>query len=135
MDMTRGCCVSTIEEAEAFIGEFIREVRRDPKGAMQRHSREYDLFLPWLWEEVINAGTHDAPSHPSHEANQLFMEAAWGLVQKGVLRPGPPKITSEDQGGDYGKGYTLTFAGVKWLESLSAEQAGESQPSLDASTV
>lgn len=127
--MTKGADVKTPDEAEAFVRDFILELRNDASGRMRRHSGEYDLYLPWLWEEVINSGTHLEPAHCSHEASRLFMEAAWALVQKGILRPGPAKISAAAGGGDYGKGYSVTFAGEDWLtgESVPAE------PALDAS--
>ena len=127
--MRKGADVGTVEEAQRFIREFIRELRNDTSGRMRRHSREYDLFMPWLWEEITNSGTHLQPTHTKLETNVLYMEAAWDLVQSGYLRPGPPKTTSEDAGGDYGKGYTVTFKGKEWLE----EAAKEAEPDLDAS--
>lgn len=140
MDLLKGVDVNTVEEAEGFIKEFIQELRNDESGRMRRHSREYDLFLPWLWEEITNSGTHDNPAHTRLETNELYMEAAWSLVQQGYLRPGPPKITSEDSGGDYGKGYTLTFKGKEWIgdtktEGPAAKEVGETEPDLDASPV
>lgn len=134
MDMRKGGEVTTLDEAEAFIKAFVQELRNDASGRMRRHSREYDLFLPWLWEEITNSGTHLEPAHVPLESNRLFMEAAWSLVQKGWLRPGPPKITSEDQGGDYGKGFTLTFRGEdEWLKE-GPEPSSET-PALDVSPV
>lgn len=133
MDMRKGADVATVEEAEGFVKAFIVELRNDASGRMRKHSREYDLFMPWLWEEITNSGTHLAPTHTKLETNELYMEAAWSLVQKGYLRPGPPKTTSEDAGGDYGKGYTLTFKGKAWLgesrDSLpAAKEVGEVDP-------
>ena len=128
MDMRKGADVVSVDDAEGFIREFILELRNDRSGRMRRHSREYDLFMPWLWEEITTSGTHLEPTHAKLETNELYMEAAWSLVQKGILRPGPPKTTSEDGAGDYGKGYSLTFKGKEWL-ALGAE----SEPALDAS--
>lgn len=128
MDMRKGADVATLEEAEAFIRLFIAELRDDASGRMRKHSREYDLFMPWLWEEITNSGTHLQPTHTKLETNVLYMEAAWSLVQQGYLRPGPPKTTSEDASGDYGKGYTLTTKGRAWMD-----ESNEIQPDLDAS--
>lgn len=116
-----------MEEAVAFIREFVRELRGDGEGRMRRHSGDYDLYLPWLWEEIVNSGTHDDPAHTTTEQSRLYMEAAWSLVQQGVLRPGPPKISANAGAHDYGKGFSLTFAGEEWLKG------GEIEPSLDAS--
>ena len=128
MDMTKGADVTTLEGAEAFIRDFVAALRDDDSGRMRRHSGDYDLFLPWLWEEVVNSGTHLEPAHCSKDASRLFMDAAWSLVQKGHLRPGPPKVSSTTGGGDYGKGFSLTDAGEAWLRG-----AEETRPALDAS--
>ncbi|GEM_PF-1047090 len=140
MDMKKGADAVSVEDAEGFIRDFILELRNDASGRMRKHSREYDLFLPWLWEEITNSGTHLEPTHTKLETSELYMEAAWSLVQKGHLRPGPPKVTSEDAGGDYGKGYTLTHKGKDWLGERTdalpaAKKVGETEPALDASTV
>ena len=133
MDMRKGADVTTVEEAEGFLRDFILTLRNDGTGRMRKHSREYDLFMPWLWEEITNSGTHLDPTHTSIETNEIYMEAAWTLVQKGYLRPGPPKSTSEDAGGDYGKGYSLTFKGKEWLDEAddslpAAKEVGEVDP-------
>lgn len=154
MDMREGADVTTVDEAEGFVKAFIRTLRDDASGRMRRHSRDYDLFMPWLWEEITTSGTHLEPTHTRLETNELYMEAAWSLVQKGYLRPGPPKTTSQDAGGDYGKGYTLTFKGKAWLgeaadalpaarnvgeadprEEPSEDRPQETEPDLDASPV
>lgn len=128
--MTKGAAVSTLDDAESFIREFILELRNDAEGKMRRHSGEYDLFLPWLWEEVVNSGTHDAPTHTETKTSRLYMDAAWDLVKKGYLRPGPHKISSGAAGNDYGKGYSVTIQGEDWLhETRTAE------PALDVSPV
>ena len=133
MDLRKGADVTTVEDAEDFIKAFVAELRNDASGRMRRHSREYDLFLPWLWEEITNSGTHLEPTRTRLETNELYMEAAWSLTQKGYLRPGPPKTTSEDAGGDYGKGYSLTFRGKAWLGEAAdalpaAREVGEVDP-------
>ncbi len=115
MDMAKGTEAKTLDEAEAFIRDFVRELRNDASGRMRRHSGDYDLYLPWLWEEVVNSGSHTAPAHCSTIASRLFMEAAWSLVQKGYLRPGPIKISAGSGGNDLGKGYSVTFKGEDWL--------------------
>ncbi len=125
--MSKGADVCSLEAAEGFIREFILELRNDESGRMRKHSVDYDLYLPWLWEEVTNSGSHLEPAHCSKEASRLYMDAAWSLVQKGHLRPGPPKVSSTTGGGDYGKGFSVTYAGEEWLNG------GETEPALDAS--
>ncbi|RYG25074.1 hypothetical protein EON82_08475 [bacterium] len=130
MDMARGTEAKTLDEAEAFIRDFILELRNDNTGRMRRHSGEYDLFLPWLWEEIVNSGSHERPAHCETKSSRLFMDAAWSLVQKGYLRPGPHKISDGTGGNDHGKGYSVTFKGEDWLSEVNS-----AEPSLDASLV
>jgi hypothetical protein len=131
MDLAKGTGAKTLDEAEAFIREFILELRNDSTGRMRRHSGDYDLYLPWLWEEIVNSGSHTEPAHCSTWSSRLYMEAAWSLVQKGYLRPGPVKISAGAGGGDQGKGFSLTFKGEEWLEDTPTTAA----PALDASPV
>ena len=113
---TKGHSCQTLEAAEAFLREFIAETLRDPDGPMQRHSMEYDLYLPWLHEDVWSAPSPNGERIPFPDLDRLYMEAAWSLVQQGYLRPGPRKISSPVRPTDYGKGYSLTYRGTQWIE-------------------
>lgn len=128
MDLAKGTEARTLDEAESFIREFIHELRNDTTGRMRRHSGEYDLFLPWLWEEIVTSGSHDRPAHCQTESSRLYMEAAWSLVQKGYLRPGPIKISAGAGASDQGKGYSVTYKGEEWLAEPSP-----AVPALDVS--
>ncbi len=114
---TRGLLVRTLDEAEFFLQEFIWCTLRDPSGPMQRHSLDYDLYLPWVHEEVRNAPS--PPDYDAHSAvliDRLLMDASWILVQKGLVRPGPRGVSSEVRAGDYGKGFSLTATGMAWVK-------------------
>ena len=116
---TKGLLLRTVEDTEPYLQEFIWETLRDPNGPMQRHSHDYDLFLPWVHEEVRNAPP--APGQEIHGAvlvDRLLMDGAWALVQKGYLRPGPRAVSSEVRGTDYGKGFSLTHAGIEWIKAF-----------------
>lgn len=111
---SKGRACHTREDAEQFIAEFIVETLRDPYGPMQRHSLDYDLYLPWLQEEVWNSPTpEDALQTPV--LDRIYMDAAWSLVMKGYLRPGPRTMSAQCRPQDYGKGYSLTAEGRAWL--------------------
>lgn len=112
---TKGHSCHTLEAAEAYLREFIIETLRDPEGPMQRHSMEYDLYLPWLHEDVWSAPSPSGERTPLPDLDRLYMDAAWSLVQQGYLRPGPRKISSHVRPTDYGKGYSLTYRGQKWI--------------------
>lgn len=112
---SKGQNCKTIEQAELYIKEFIRETITEEFGPMKRHSGEYDLYLPWLQEEVFTAprACSEAPKFP--DLDVLFMDATWSLVAKGYLRPGPHRMSSIISPSDYGRGYSLTPAGRTWV--------------------
>lgn len=116
---TRGLLVRTIDDAEAYLREFIWETLQDPKGSLQRHSHDYDLYLPWVHEEIRNAPP--PPGYEMHGAvlvDRMLMDAAWSLVQKNILRPGPRAVSSEVRPDDYGKGFSLTPPGTEWVQEF-----------------
>ena len=116
---TRGLLLRGIEESEEYLREFIWETLRDPNGPMQRHSHDYDLYLPWVHEEIRNAPP--PPGGDMHGAvlvDRLLMDCAWSLTMKGLIRPSPRSVSSECRPGDYGKGFSLTPAGVHWVKSF-----------------
>ncbi|MGV3614390.1 MAG: hypothetical protein ACO1SV_03550 [Fimbriimonas sp.] len=113
---TKGHACKTMEAAEAYLREFIIETLKDPTGPMQRHSMEYDLYLPWLHEDVWSSPSPDGGNGRLADLDRLYMDAAWSLVQQGYLRPGPRKISSHVRPTDYGKGYSLTYKGMRWIE-------------------
>jgi hypothetical protein len=112
---TKGQACKTLEAAENYLREFIAETLRDPEGPMQKHSLEYDLYLPWLQEDVWTSPAPEGGSGRLPDLDRLYMDAAWSLVMKGYLRPGPRKISAVAKGTDYGKGYSLTYAGMAWI--------------------
>jgi hypothetical protein len=113
---SKGQVCHSLVEAEGYLREFIRETLRDPDGPMQRHSQEYDLYLPWLQEDVWNAPRPDGHHASLPDLDRLYMDAAWSLVHKGFLRPGARKISSIVNGSDYGRGFSLTHLGHEWVK-------------------
>ena len=116
---TRGLLLRGVEETEEYLREFIWETLRDPNGPMQRHSHDYDLFLPWVHEEIRNAPPPPGTEvHGAVLVDRLLMDCAWSLCLRGFLRPGPRAVSSECRAGDYGKGYSLTPSGIDWVKSF-----------------
>lgn len=112
---TKGQACQNLDQAENYLREFIYTTLQDVGGPMQRHSMEFDLYLPWLQEDVWNAPAPDCEHLRLCDLDSLFMDAAWSLVMKGYLRPGPRKISSTIRSTDYGRGYSLTLAGRDWV--------------------
>lgn len=112
---TKGQTCHNLEEAEGYIREFIAATLADENGAMKRHSGEYDLYLPWLQEDVFTAPRPNGDNPRIPDLDRLFMDAAWSLVTKGYLRPGAHKISSVVSATDYGRGFSLTHRGHQWV--------------------
>lgn len=97
------------EEAENCLLDFIYEgTAVDLTHNIGKHSRGYDLYLPWFME-VIEYRTpyseSDALGVP--DLQRLYMDAAWNLVMKGILRPGPKWLSGDADSNVYGKAFSL----------------------------
>lgn len=111
---TEGQRATTVEGAEDFIRTFMR-YERDHRGEIAKNKEhDYDLYLPWMMEVVVNAPEEEG-SQPPAQLDYLYMDAAWSLVLKGVFRPGPRRVTGDAGHDGYGKGFTLTEKGKYWL--------------------
>lgn len=100
---------TTREEAAACLLSFIEE-GRNSKGvhSIGKHSRGYDLFLPWFMEVVEYREPYPGKLLLSiPDLQELYMDAAWDLVMKGVLRPGPKAVSGDTDPGAYGKAFSL----------------------------
>jgi hypothetical protein len=113
---TDGQLVRSIDDAEKFIHTFLRFEREHRDELAKNKEHDYDLYLPWLMEVVVNA-TEVEESRPPAEFDALYMDAAWSLVLKGCLRPGPRRVTGDAGTDGYGKGFALTAKGQQWLNS------------------
>lgn len=113
---TKGQTVRTVDDAEAFILDFLRFGTEHADEIATNKAHDFDLFLPWMMEIVVNADESPDSQHPVL-LDSLYMEAAWSLVQKGYLRPGPRKVSGQDLAAGYGKGYSVTAKGkAEWLK-------------------
>ena len=100
----------TVDEAQQAIIEFLRE----GQNAQSQHnvvdkSHGFDLYLPWMMEviEYVKPAPGDEEPLRVPELHRLYMDAAWGLVIKGLLRPGPKALTGGSESGAYGRAYSL----------------------------
>ena len=91
------------------------------------HSRDFDLFLPWLLEIASNQHVQEGEDPlPIFDIERIYMDASWSLVMQGYLRPGPRVITGDVRDG-YGKGFSLTVKGLQRMESLLKQTAVTAQ--------
>lgn len=119
---TVGRTARTIEEAKEYIGLFILGTEHPDDPRESGHMHDYDLFLPWLIQVVESIAVPHAENLPTYkELGLLYMDAAWMLVQEGLLRPGPREIMG-DVGAGYGKGYSLTPKGRQWIADLESKR-------------
>lgn len=114
----RGRFVHSLADAENYILKFIADGLVEEVARVRAKSHDFDLYLPWLMEIVDSVPAKDAPDAlPVAELEQLYMDAAWALVMKGFLRPGPRKTAGVCPGDSYGKGYSLTSSGMERIGS------------------
>jgi hypothetical protein len=108
----RARCALDLKDAEEAILDYLRE-GADPETThhIREHSKGFDFYLPWFWTLVETTAAPEGVEKLGFlELERLYMDAAWSLVMKGVLRPGPAGIGGESAGlgGDaYGKGFSL----------------------------
>jgi len=115
---TSGRLVQSQQDAEAYIWKFIAENLAQTDRHVVEHSRDYDLFLPWLLEIVSNLHVAEEKEPlPIFDLERIYMDAAWNMVMSGDLRPGPRVITGDTHDG-YGKGYSLTVKGRQRVAGL-----------------
>jgi hypothetical protein len=114
----RGRMAKSLQDAEDYILDFIVENLAQRERRIVEKSHEFDLFLPWLMEIVENQRLNDSDEAACPQVADLevlYMDAAWSLCNKGYLRPGPRKTTSDVPRDSYGKGYSLTLMGRTML--------------------
>ena len=114
-DDPSGRLIQTEADAEEFIWKFIAENLTIQDRHIADHNHDFDLFLPWLLEIVSNLHVEERDEIlPIFDIERIYMDAAWNMVMRGHLRPGPRVITGDIRDG-YGKGYSLTSKGMKEL--------------------
>lgn len=118
MNALAGRMARTIPEAENFIFAFMADDLRRTDPRVREHSRDHDLYLPWLMEILQSAPLELPEAPPIVELEVLYMDAAWSLVMKGLLRPGPRATTSDNLRDALGKGFALTPAGRERLATM-----------------
>lgn len=115
----KGRQASTIEDAQNYLWQFIAEnlTITDPK--VREHAHDFDLYLPWLLQIFDRHGEQPGEKLTLPELQALYMDAAWDLVQRGFLRPGPRFIDGEQTREGYGNGYSLTAKGKQFVKTVS----------------
>jgi hypothetical protein len=135
MDTPRGRKAKSTEDAKTFIRAFMDHTLNNTLETGYGKSYDFDLFLPWMMDWVLNVpAKEDDGFTPTDELEVLYMDAAWELVQEGVLRPGPRGTNGEGTGGEYGKGYAMTPKGRQWLKEFDREvydRHGQTEPPID----
>ena len=121
-----GRTVKCLDDAEAYILKFIVENLAQHDRRVTDKSQDFDLYLPWLMEIIENQRIQHEDCAPEIETlERLYMDAAWSLVMKGTLRPGPRTTSSDSAKGSYGKGYSLTLHGKAQLKDRILQRASE----------
>ncbi|AIE83433.1 hypothetical protein [Fimbriimonas ginsengisoli] len=116
---TKGQKVRTVDEACEFIREFLVYERTHRGELAVGKEHDFDLFLPWMMEIVVNSEEEDGSQLPT-VLDRIYMDAAWELVVRGFLRPGPRHVSGDSSSDGYGKGYSLTTKGTEWIAELGS---------------
>jgi hypothetical protein len=105
-----------IDDAAAFLVDFLRMPRPDHGFS----TYGYEIYLPRV---VVVAYLQEIERTPEHLLNYnssrgadlspFFLEAAWDLCRRGILRPGIRKFGAQADGGS---GYCVTTLGQRWID-------------------
>ena len=115
-DDCRGRLAQNLQDAEDYILDFIVENLAQKERRVVEKSFDFDLYLPWLMEIVEYQQIEKDQRCPEIvELESLYMDAAWSLCNKGILRPGPRRTNSDNPRDGYAKGYSLTLIGRSML--------------------
>jgi hypothetical protein len=117
-----------VQDAECYIWKFIAENMSATDQHILAHSHDFDLYLPWLLEILEYQKVAQGEAKPIIDIQRYYMEAAWNLVMKGYLRPGPRTINGDPLKDGYGKGYSLTELGYCRLEEEARSFVASGNP-------
>jgi hypothetical protein len=116
------------EDALSLILQWVRE------GSQSYYpSYGYDIYLPnVIYWHLSNRN----PSMPSNEDSldleklyPIFVDAAWGLCRRGIIRPGVKKYGAQaTEKGAGGSGYSITAFGRQWLEDENEDVFVPTEP-------
>lgn len=109
-----------IDDALSFLTDYLRAPR-----ATSYATFGYDVYLPNVvvaFRKEIEASTeheqslYDSPR--TREISAAFLDAAWDLCRRGILRPSVTRFGG--QGAGDGNGYSLTVFGRRWIAGAGA---------------
>lgn len=122
-DDCRGRLAKSLQDAEDYILDFIVENLAQKERRITEKSFDFDLYLPWLMEIVeYQKIDHKSNCPEIVELESLYMDAAWSLCNKGLLRPGPRRTNSDNPKDGYAKGYSLTLLGRSMIRERVWQQ-------------
>lgn len=105
----------TLDQAIAFLLRALRDRvlagRRGSDGGYDFQASS--IVSQWIASEQISAENR---ADVSRRASAVFLDAAWELTRRGLLRPGMLEAGSGEGKSDEG-GYSLTMRGEAWLTS------------------
>lgn len=101
--------------------------------------KEYNIWLPeiitrYIFRDLLKNEINDFQSQANVEIvypsqSPSFVEAAWELCRRGVLRPGPMGVrTSTEDISNSVFGYSLTLFGKKWITEADFDEFVPTEP-------
>lgn len=109
------------EDAMKYIVMWIRDGERT-----DRSNFGYELYIPNVIRAYL-ASIHINDSHEKHpqltyRLTPVFLNAAWELCRRGIIRPGIKNIgEQETRDGSAGSGFCITPFGRRWVEEANQD--------------
>ncbi len=106
-----------LSEVFEFLVSYIRETEFTDLGKYG-----YELYLPNAMYRYCNTKDLSNPEYYFPQISALFIEGAWQLIQRGILRLGVAAFQEQvTESGSGGMGYSFTIFGKEWLAEDSSE--------------
>jgi hypothetical protein len=111
----------SLDDTIAYTLKFLHE--RFVEGKHKNASNYgYDLYAretAEAWATMNAAGDSGLREDLLESTGPIFLEAAWEITRRGILRPGFPTLKQGVSGPTRGDGYSLTTNGKHWLKNAS----------------
>jgi len=123
--------VATEPTVDDAIGIIVDAIRTRPT---EIGAYGYDVYLPQIWNayaiasNIVLSGDRSALDRVGPQLSEPFYAAAWELCRRGLLRPSIRNVRGQSDGGG-GNGYSVTPAGVRWIESADPRLHIPAEPS------
>lgn len=125
---------ANVEDAILVIFDHLRRRSFGQSSAFSHYG--YDMWVPSVvteWVEQSRGLRGHEREMAARQDSAIFLEAAWEICRRGIIRPGIRQTGEQAVAG--GCGYSLTVFGREWLTDLDESQRVSMQPGRLASVL